>query len=325
MRHNRKPQPPSAPASRVHLRLILAAVIGVLGLAQTGCSRYVRDTGYLADYSEFNAVNEDGFKMRVFGWEDFRFDKFFLTNQQKEQLEKREELPPDPAAEGLNLDDAQPVLFVVEQPEWRASAAFDPDVQEGIVFTIRERLYRYLLRQYPHPVRVRYAYLEDEPQTRGYRVITLRSAVTDVEDGAGALRFILGYGLGATVMQLEGSFIDHQNGDRVLGEFALRESHGGYPNGLMNPRVFSAPYCLKYTADEAIGKLTGRLREFIPAASPKPGTTAQTSHKPPQPAPIPAPRQDPRQESTHWHSAPPVRQIAWTLGPGRSIAFRGGE
>ena len=260
----------AAPGSGGAPLLLLAFLLAALSLA--GCTRTVEPNGVLGDYSQFNAVNDPDVKLRVEGWQDYTVDPLYLTQQQIREYRGDGRPIPLPEAVGITEENTQPALFIVPEALWQSDYdEFDPADRDEILFTIRERLYRYLLRAYPHPVRVRYAMPLDDPMLNDHRVLTVQAYVTDIEDGQGFWRYAIGYGAGAAVMQIEGRIYEGAGQTEVLAEFALRESHGGYPNGFINPGVLSAPYCLKYATEEAIGKLTGRLREFIPGVRPLPG------------------------------------------------------
>jgi hypothetical protein len=240
----------------------------VLVLA-TACAGPIVPTGYLDDYESFNRFKTDDFGMRVREGEDRSVDQYFLSKAQVIEMRKEGQEPPSLESAGLDLSDVQPVLFVVNPPEWRARWRPESDEElEGVLFTVRERFYRYLLRQYPHPVRVRYAYVPGDPLLAGYRVLELDSAVTDVNPGSGFLRYVIGYSAGAVCVQLEGRI---REGDEVVSEFVAREEHAGYPNGFMNWQVTKTSYCLKYAVEESIDIVTEHIRATIPAARPRQG------------------------------------------------------
>ncbi|MCB2156508.1 DUF4410 domain-containing protein [bacterium] len=255
---------------RTHAPLLLLLLLTAVAL--TGCTRTVEPIGVLDDYAAFNCINEPDVKLRVGGWQDYTVDPLYLTRAQIREYHDDGRAIPIPESFGLTEEKIQPTLFIVPEPIWATPYdEFDDTDRDEILFTVRERMYRYLLRAYPHPVRVRYAMPLDDPMLTDHRVLTVRTYVTDVEDGQGFWRYVIGYGAGATVIQLEGRIYEGVEDETVLAEFAIRESHGGYPNGFFNPQVFDAPYCLKYAVEEAIGKLTERLREFIPGVLPRPG------------------------------------------------------
>ncbi|MBX3729270.1 MAG: hypothetical protein KF858_08805 [Candidatus Sumerlaeia bacterium] len=241
----------------------------VLALA-TACAGPMKPTGYLDDYGSFNRFKTDTFGMRVREGEDRSVDQYFLNKVQIEELRSTGQEPPSLEAAGFDPENLQPVLFIVNPPEWRAEWRPETDEElEGVLFTVRERFYRYLLRQYPHPVRVRYAYVPGDPLLAGYRVLELDSAVTDVNPGSGFLRYVIGYSAGAVCAQLEGRV---REGNEVLAEFVAREEHAGYPNGFMNWQVTKTSYCLKYATEESIDMVTEHIRATIPAARLRPET-----------------------------------------------------
>lgn len=156
------------------------------------------------------------------------------------------------------------VLFVINKPKWTAKSRLSPAEVEDVSFTLRERIYRYLLREYPHPARVRYAYIPDDVLTRDYEVVFVDTTVTDIRTGNGVARYVLGYGAGATVIQVEGRFSHIVEGQSVpLVDFALRQRHGAYPSGVMNTQVTDDAYCLKYGTEALVGKLTTTLPTYL--------------------------------------------------------------
>lgn len=238
-----------------------------------GCAGPVKpSTAYLDDYGPFNVVDKKDLKVRVVAEQDESIDKYYLTKPEIERAKKKKQALPDAVADGVDLSTAQPVLFVVARPEWRTSVRLrKAEDEEDVLFTLRERIYRYLLREYPHPVRVRYAYAPEETITQGYRVVTIESAITDVNKGNGWLRYLVGYGAGVAVFQLEGKIYEGTGDDRkVIAEYATREDHMGYPNGFLNPSVMKVGYCMKYGVEEAVGNLSKEFRKAIPAAQPRP-------------------------------------------------------
>lgn len=180
--------------------------------------------------------------------------------------------PVEPTLSNFNSEpNPRPILFVINKPTWGAKSKLKPSEIDDVSFTLRERLYRYILRQYGHPARVRYAYIPSDPLTKDYDVIFVDSQVTHAETGSGPMRFILGYGAGATTLQVEGSFNLKQTETTSIPllNFAARQKHGAYPNGFMNTQVWDDAYCLKYATEAMIGKLTLKLPEVLPrGASP---------------------------------------------------------
>lgn len=158
--------------------------------------------------------------------------------------------------------EVEPYLFIVKKPEWKSDIRLkSAEEEEDVLFTLRERLYRYLLRQYPHPTRVRYAHIPDDPILQKYRVIEVESQITHITKGNGVLRYVIGYGAGATTIQFEGQMFEEE---QPLVEFALRQRHAAYPNGFQNPKVIKDAYTLKYGSEALVGQLTETLSLYMP-------------------------------------------------------------
>lgn len=253
------------------MRFAIALAGAVLAVVLVGCSHPLKKTDFLAPSLAFDRVDTSAYQVGVAEEPDLSIDGHFLTKVEMRELAEDGKPLPDLKALGLDTTNVQPTLFIVPEPEWRVGKVNLNQAEiDDIRFTIRERLYRYLLREYPHPVRVRYAYVPEDPLVTGYRVLTLQTAVTHVKTGWGPARYFLGYGAGGTTLQLEGRFVDDSPEQNPVAWFRIREDHGGYPMGFLNPRVFSATYCLKYASDKVIRKLTDDIRQTVPGFRPRP-------------------------------------------------------
>ncbi len=239
----------------------LPLVMIATALILSACTSRIRDTGTLpGGYESFNAVDTPTVKIRLAAGD-----------------------APDPFPAGGNglAEEAggQPLLFIVPPPAWKAGEdpwPEEPERLEDLLFTIRERLYRYILREYPHPARVRYAWQASDASLRGYRVLTVESAVTDYKEGNGLLRYLAGWGAGQSRLQLEGRIYEGPPGaqEGLLAEYVVRRGHGGYAQNGLNPAVLRADYTLRYAAEQAIALLTAEFPELIPpagAAAPESG------------------------------------------------------
>lgn len=187
--------------------------------------------------------------------------------------------------EFINQTTPKPILFVVNKPSWTAKSRLSLQEEEEVAFTLRERIYRYLLREYDHPARVRYAYIPDDQLTKDYELIFVDTTVTDIRTGNGVARYVLGYGAGATVIQVQGSFYRSLNGEpKPLLDFVLRQRHGAYPSGVMNTQVTDDAYCLKYGTEALVTKLTTALPEYlkVPINTPVPVKPAPIVEEAPQ-------------------------------------------
>ncbi len=228
----------------------------------TGCMAEIRPTGHLEEgYTGFNEVEESWLKVRLD--EDARHD-----NQ--------------PVASRSDNVTTQPTVFIVPEPQWAAPVAWEgePERREKIIFTVRERLYRYLLRNYPHPVRVRYAIRQSDPIMRDHYILTITARVTDYRKGIGALRYLIGSGFGQAYIQIEGEFLEGKE-QRKIGEYAVRRGHSAYSQSGLNLSVLRSDYAMLYAADEALAEFTERLPGIFPGVRvlPAPDQSLETDRK----------------------------------------------
>jgi Domain of unknown function (DUF4410) len=194
-----------------------------------------------------------------------------VFNEEDFYAEEMEEMEEEGDIDWSADESLQPIAFIVAEPEWLVEDSLsddpvkDAERKEDLVFTVRERLYRYLLRTYPHPVRVRYAYTKEDKKLHGDRLITVTSQITDITKGNGMLRYMVGYGAGRVGLQVEGKIYDGTSEEGTkIGQFAIRRSHGGFAQNGFNLDVFRDDYCLRYAAEEMVTDLTEDLSEYIP-------------------------------------------------------------
>lgn len=240
----------------------------LLLLLATGCVSKIRDTGYLPQYESFANANERSMKISL-NEDAFGFPAAVISDEE----------PPVYIRVAANDSvTSRPIALVISEPEWLARDAFeDLQRQEDIIFTLRERLYRYFLRRYPHPVRVRYAFARNDPVLRDYHVVTITTAITDFKKGDGWSRYLLGYGAGKAYIQIEGEIFDGNSREHKIGEFAIRRGHGGYGQNGLNPSVLKDDYVMLYAVEQAVDHLTRRFSTIIPGleeyetAKPEPG------------------------------------------------------
>jgi hypothetical protein len=214
-------------------------------------------TGYLgADYTDFNAINEPTRRLRV--------DEAAIAT-----------LCSPATADAASTT---PIVFLVSQPVWRAEDALvgRPEERENVLFTLRERTYRYLLRQYPSPTRARYAITRQDSPVAGLRVLEVRLAVTHATEGSGFWRYVGGWGTGRVTLQVEGAVLDHGDNMRPIVEFAAREWHAGYAQTGFNTDVLQDDYVMRYAAEEIIASLALEIARRVPGVLGQP---------PPQPMP----------------------------------------
>jgi len=262
----------------VPARVAMMGTLSALLIFSTGCSTKIRPVGDIAKRSDsFTTVNQPAIRISIAEPQDQTFAGLYLSKAQLTALAKSGEPIPTPTSLGLDTSTSQPLLLIIAPTEWKTALKMDEDDREEILFTTRERLYRYLLRAYPHPVRVRWAFDPRDPLLAGYRVVTVSSRITNVGTGESFSRYLIGYGLGATSVQIEGELMEGIDEKTLLGEYVVRGRHGGYSQSGWNPDVFLASYCCKYAVDEAIANFTGELPAHLPGARPvPPGTNTRS-------------------------------------------------
>lgn len=239
-------------------RLVPGAMMFALVLLAAGCMSQIRNTGFLeGGYDSFNAIDQDYLKLRF--EEESRFAP--PPEHDPEHLHKVSQSSP-PALPAVNDGDTtRALVFILPETQWSAKPAYTnaPQKRDEVLFTVRERMYRYLLRVYPHPVRVRYAYVREDALLRGYRVITITSNVTDYSMGSGALRYVFGWGAGEARIQIEGEIFEGMENRTKIGEYAIRRGSGAYAQNGLNVKVIKSDYCLRYAAEEAVLIFTQQL------------------------------------------------------------------
>lgn len=239
-------------------RLARLALILVLLFGATGCRSKIRNTGFLDSYTDFNALNKTNIKLRLAPQPPaFQPAEGFIK--------PKGDIPPPPVAVPTD-GSVKPILFIVAPARWDAPHLYpkEPAREDKILFTVRERFYRYLLRNYPHPVRVRYAIRTDDPLLKRHRVVVVAPRVTDFRKGNGTVRYLFGYGFGKARLQVEGELFEGLEEQEKIGEFVFRIAHQGYAQSGFNTDVLEADYCLKYAAEEGILKLTRAMPAHLP-------------------------------------------------------------
>ncbi len=254
---------------RTQLIVFLLCAAPVFFLA---CATPVRETGFLEHgYQEFNVTNTDEMKVRIIDPENWEEPVVFAAYERELAIQRHGEQfvvrPAMLAGSFEELVTAHPVVFVIPEPIWNVDLPYPnkPDKNDEITFTVRERLYRYLLRKYPHPTRVRYACTSDDPMFENHRFITIQTHLTWYDKGFAPTRYVLGWGIGQASIQIEGDIFDGFPHDgKKIAEFAIRADHAGFAQNGLNVNVLDSAYCLKYAAEEAIRLFTEDLPRFVP-------------------------------------------------------------
>lgn len=257
---------------RIFIRALFIALLPALF---TGCVSTVKETGFLEHgYSDFNVVENKDLRVRVIDPENWEEPVVFAAFERELAVQREgEHFMVRPASLGDNFREqvtAHPVVFIIPEPIWLVDDPYpgEPEKTDELTFTVRERLYRYLLRKYPHPTRVRYGCSRNDPKFKDHRFVTIQTYVTWYDKGIGFTRYILGWGIGQAGVQIEGDFIDGFVDDgKKIGEFAVRTQHGGFAQNGINVNVLKSNYCLKYASEEAIRMLTDQIPNIIPGIS----------------------------------------------------------
>jgi hypothetical protein len=180
-------------------------------------------------------------------------------------IERDEDEAIAPVTQPRDGETTRALAFVIEEPEWTAEPLDEEEGEDKVIFTLRERFYRYLLRTYPHPVRARYAVRRSDTKIQDCRLVSIQVRVTDTKTGYGPVRYFLGYGLGQSRLQIEGEIFEGIE-RRKIGEFAIRRAHAGYAQSGWNPDVWNDDYVLRYAADEIVIEVVEEIAKHLPAA-----------------------------------------------------------
>ncbi len=257
---------PHVPPHRRWMVAIPALVVLVLS---TACSSRIRPVGtWGAASATFGDIQRKDLRLAMEGRQEDTWKPFYPSPAQLAVIKASGEgahFPP-PLPRGLDARTSQPMLLVIAEPQWAAPPVMQQDDRDEVRFVLRERLYRYALRAYPHPVRVRWAYDPRDPLTRNHRIVTLQTRITDVGTGNGLARYLLGFGLGAASVQFEGEFLEGAVERHPIGAFVVRTAHAGYSQWGMNPQVYLASYCAKYAIESGVWKVMEHLPEHLPGA-----------------------------------------------------------
>ncbi len=116
---------------------------------------------------------------------------------------------------------------------------------------MEERLYYNIVRELSPEVIVAktHSVLEDY-RDLGYGIVDLETSIAEVRYGSGIVRWLIGYGLGGILLQVEGTLTDSRTG-KQCASFIYRARYGGEPLMGLNVRVISRQYCLKGAIDQA--------------------------------------------------------------------------
>lgn len=233
--------------------------VPLLGLlVAAGCVPRAVPTGYLQSYEGFDVTDYRDLKFR-------RGPDLDLLDSIRREVTWDGSLPAEDGATTKML------LFVIQAPGWQAADTLGDKDRDELLRTLRERFYTWVGRVYPYPTLMRYNLLPDDPLLRKARCVFVESCITHAGKGFGPARYIVGYGLGSVSLQVEGRLREGSPSGPVLGEFAIRVRHHGYPRFFWNPKVLSSLYCLKHAANETSWHLMRQLKIILPGPAGPPG------------------------------------------------------
>ncbi|MBI1290387.1 hypothetical protein GC173_03990 [bacterium] len=262
--------------------LLLPCVLALV----VGCASKIKPVGPemlpFPEGAEIKEVNRKGFRLRIESQDSLR--PFIQSEEVQRELGRRksEIQPPTVLADG---ETSRGIVFILAPPVWDSPKGFhedrergakdvnkDPDLalaptrEDHLLFTLRERLYRYLLRAYPYPVRTRYAYRLSDPLIQKSRMITIETRITDIKRGDAWIRYVIGYGLGQSRIQIQGEILEGLE-RRKIGDFVIRRGHGGFSQSGLNPEVLMDDYALKYAIEASVRIICEELPEVLPGVT----------------------------------------------------------
>jgi hypothetical protein len=126
--------------------------------------------------------------------------------------------------------------------------------------SIRDYFYRGFVREvYKDTIILKDGNLEwyDDPENR---IFILDLTVTHLKKGNGLFRYLIGFGLGQSDLQVEGRIYDHQTLEEIFA-FAFRSRHMGNSYQGLNPRALSGKYCLRMSGQETAITISKLIRE----------------------------------------------------------------
>lgn len=92
------------------------------------------------------------------------------------------------------------------------------------------------------------------------RIAVLESRITHMKKGNGLLRYVIGFGLGQSDIQVEGSLRDYKTRKEILS-FVMRYQHSGNAYQGLNPRALSGRYCLRMSIEQMSRTITDLIKD----------------------------------------------------------------
>lgn len=97
-------------------------------------------------------------------------------------------------------------------------------------------------------------------QDQETRIVVLEAKITRMKKGSGFLRYFIGFGLGQSDIQVEGSLRDYKTREEILS-FVMRYQHSGNAYQGLNPRALSGRYCLRMSIEQVSITITDLIKD----------------------------------------------------------------
>lgn len=154
----------------------------------------------------------------------------------------------------------RPRIIYINPVEMSLKVKKSGSLPKEIGSSLKNYFYRGLIREvYKDTIVIKDGDLEwyNDPENR---IFILELAITHMKKGNGLLRYMIGFGLGQTDLQVEGRVFDYKSQDEIFA-FAVRSRHSGNAYQGLNPRALSSKYCLRMSAQETAISVSKLFRE----------------------------------------------------------------
>jgi uncharacterized protein DUF4410 len=152
------------------------------------------------------------------------------------------------------------VLYVAPV-EWKEKKTLFKRERKEIGKFLRNYFYQGLLYENFHEMILTKRKNLEAFKDMGYRINRLEISITHINRGTGIYRYLIGFGLGSSDLQIEGKILDNESGEEIMS-FVSRCRHAGNSYNGMNPRSLSGMYCLKMSIEEETIKITDIIKDI---------------------------------------------------------------
>ena len=155
----------------------------------------------------------------------------------------------------------RPDVLYVHPVKWSTDRHLSNKLRMEFERFLREYFYQGLLKDNDENMIItKRSYLESF-QKQGLRIVDMELVITRMKPGSGLLRYLVGFGLGKTDLQIEGRLKEHDEQKEIMA-FIMRYRHLGNSYNGLNPRALSGSYCLKMSIEKIALSITGQIREI---------------------------------------------------------------